>query len=167
MIITKLVIFTLMASTLQLSARQKPAEKRNILWIVSEDNNAYFTGCYGNSFATTPNINKLASDGFSYTHAYCTNADCATSRNTILTGVYSASNGHENMRSYYPKSVEVHTYMGDRWNGSGSPGSQYVFLPITITADGKMEVYWHNEWDLSFFTPENRRPARLNTSPKL
>ena len=82
----------------------------NILWIVSEDNSAYFTGCYGNLFATTPNIDKLASQGFLYTRAYCTNAVCAPSRNTIITGVYASSNGNENMRSTYPKSAEVHTY---------------------------------------------------------
>jgi arylsulfatase A-like enzyme len=89
---------------------QIPNKSPNILWIVSEDNSAYFTGCYGNSFATTPNIDKLASQGFLYTHAYCTNAVCAPSRNTIITGVYASSNGHENMRSTYPKSADVHTY---------------------------------------------------------
>jgi arylsulfatase A-like enzyme len=82
----------------------------NILWIVSEDNSAIYTGCYGNTFATTPNIDKLASEGFLYTHAYCPNAVCAPSRNTILTGVYASSNGHENMRSLYPKSEIVRTY---------------------------------------------------------
>ncbi|MDP3003228.1 MAG: hypothetical protein Q8N38_08885, partial [Bacteroidales bacterium] len=39
---------------------QIPDKLPNILWIVSEDNSAYFTGCYGNSFATTPNIDGLA-----------------------------------------------------------------------------------------------------------
>jgi N-sulfoglucosamine sulfohydrolase len=87
-----------------------PDELPNILWIVSEDNSAYFTACYGNSFATTPNIDKLASEGFLYTHAYCPNAVCAPSRNTILTGAYSSSNGNENMRSSYAKSEVVHTY---------------------------------------------------------
>lgn len=55
---------------------------------------------------------------------------------------------------------DAYLYMGDRWNGGGRPESQYVFLPITITADGKMEIHWLKEWDLSFFTPEVRRPAR-------
>jgi N-sulfoglucosamine sulfohydrolase len=89
---------------------QVPDEKPNILWIVSEDNSAYFTGCYGNSFATTPNIDKLAGEGFLYTHAYCTNAVSSPSRNTIITGAYASSNGNENMRSNYPKSDLVHTY---------------------------------------------------------
>ncbi len=48
-------------------------------------------------------------------------------------------------------------YMGDRWNGGGTPLSQYVFLPITITAEGKMEIHWRNEWNLSVFTPNNKK----------
>ena len=82
----------------------------NILWIVSEDNSAYFTGSYGNSFATTPNIDRLAREGFLYTHAYCPSAVSSPARNTIITGVYAASNGNENMRSNYPLSKYVHTY---------------------------------------------------------
>ncbi len=100
-----------MASGITTGCKPKvPDELPNILWIVSEDNSAYFTGCYGNPFATTPNIDKLAGQGFLYTHAFCTNAVSAPSRNTIITGAYSSSNGNENMRSYYPKSAEVHTY---------------------------------------------------------
>ena len=87
-----------------------PQDLPNILWITSEDNSAYFAGAYGNSFATTPNIDRLASEGFLYTHAYATNAVCSPSRNTIITGVYSTSNGNENMRSNYAKSGLVRTY---------------------------------------------------------
>jgi len=90
--------------------QQVPEELPNILWIVSEDNSAYFTGCYGNSFATTPNLDRLAEEGFLYTHAYCPNAVSAPSRNTILTGVYASSNGNENMRSTFAKSDIVRTY---------------------------------------------------------
>jgi len=57
---------------------------------------------------------------------------------------------------------DAYLYMGDRWNGGGRPESQYVFLPITITAEGKMELHWYREWDLSMFTPERRRSGRRN-----
>lgn len=50
----------------------------------------------------------------------------------------------------------AYLYMGDRWNGGGRPESQYVFLPITITPEGEMEIHWHDEWDLSLFTPEKK-----------
>ena len=56
-----------------------------------------------------------------------------------------------------PGYKDAYLYMGDRWNGSGRAESQYVFLPITITADGKMEIHWRNEWDLSVFTPVKKR----------
>ncbi len=88
----------------------EPAEKPNILWIVSEDNSAYFTHCYGNDIATTPNIDRLAEQGFLYTHAYCNSPVCAPARNSILTGAYAASNGNEPMRSNYATSAEVGTY---------------------------------------------------------
>ena len=82
----------------------------NILMITSEDNSAYFLGCYGNEMATTPNLDKLASEGFLYSHAFANCPVCAPARNTILTGVYAASNGNEQMRSKYAKSDIVKTY---------------------------------------------------------
>ncbi len=56
-----------------------------------------------------------------------------------------------------PGYKDAYLYMGDRWNGGGRPDSQYVFLPITITEDGKMELHWYKEWDLSMFTPERAK----------
>ena len=46
-------------------------------------------------------------------------------------------------------------YMGDRWNGVGNANSQYVFLPITITAAGAMEIRWLASWNLDVFTPSS------------
>ena len=81
----------------------------NILWITSEDNSPLL-GCYGDDFATTPHLDKLASQGFLYTHAYANTPVCAPARNTILTGVHACSNGNEQMRSAYLKSETVRFY---------------------------------------------------------
>jgi arylsulfatase A-like enzyme len=86
-----------------------PDELPNILWLTSEDNSPLL-GCYGDEFATTPNLDKLALEGFLYTHAYANAPVCAPTRNTILTGVYATSGGNENMRSNYPKSDIVKAY---------------------------------------------------------
>ena len=107
-----LAITAVSATWLTTGCKQKPPEELpNILWITSEDNSAYFTGCYGNTFATTPNIDKLAGEGFLYTHAYCPHAVSSPSRNCIITGVYANSNGNIQMRSDYPKSEAVRTYV--------------------------------------------------------
>ncbi|MBA7568177.1 hypothetical protein ES708_09898 [subsurface metagenome] len=81
----------------------------NILWLVSEDNSPLL-GCYGDKFATSPNIDKLATEGFLYTHAYANVPVCAPARNTIISGVYASSGGHQHMRSYYEASEQVHFY---------------------------------------------------------
>jgi N-sulfoglucosamine sulfohydrolase len=78
------------------SCTKESKEAPNILWITSEDNSAYFLGCYGNDFATTPNLDKLSGEGFQYTRAYAPSPVCHPSRNSIITGVYAASNGNEN-----------------------------------------------------------------------
>ncbi len=84
-------------------------ELPNILWITSEDNSP-FLGCYGDSFAITPNLDKLAEEGFLYTHAYANAPVCAPARNTIITGVYANSGGNQHMRSKYPHSDEITMY---------------------------------------------------------
>lgn len=81
----------------------------NILWITSEDNSP-IAGCYGDPFATTPNLDKLASEGFLYTHAYANAPVSAAARNTILTGVYACSAGNQNMRSVNKKSDIIRCY---------------------------------------------------------
>ncbi len=87
------------------SANTRP----NILWIVSEDNSP-FVGCYGDELAVTPHLDELASEGFLYTHAYANAPVCAPARNTIITGVYACSNGHQHMRSGYLLSEEIRLF---------------------------------------------------------
>jgi N-sulfoglucosamine sulfohydrolase len=107
----KNLLFFLATILIMISCAPKESElpPPNILWITSEDNSP-FLGCYGDEFATTPNLDKLAGDGFLYTHAYANAPVCAPTRNTIITGVYANSGGHEHMRSYYNKSEEVKLY---------------------------------------------------------
>jgi N-sulfoglucosamine sulfohydrolase len=104
-----LPIITGLVAVMPGCAEKKPGELPNILWITSEDNSP-FAGCYGDEFATTPNMDRLASQGFLYTHAYANAPVCAPARNTILTGIYASSGGNQNMRSQYPKSDIVKPY---------------------------------------------------------
>ncbi len=102
-----LVLFAVLS--LMGCSKENKTEPPNILWIVSEDNSPFF-GCYGDAFATTPNFDRLAAEGFRYTHAYANAPVCAPARNTIISGVYANSNGCQNMRSYYKKSDKVPLY---------------------------------------------------------
>ncbi|GAB3930399.1 sulfatase [Larkinella terrae] len=81
---------------------QTPVDRPNILWIVSEDNNTSLIGCYGNPYATTPNIDRFAKESILYKNAFSTAPVCAPSRNTLITGMYPPSLGTEHMRSTNP-----------------------------------------------------------------
>ncbi|GAB3284897.1 sulfatase [Larkinella harenae] len=98
----KSLLFCLLALPTLWSNAQTPANRPNILWIVSEDNNTSLIGCYGNAFATTPNIDRFAKEGILYSNAFSTAPVCAPSRNTLITGMYPPSLGTEHMRSTYP-----------------------------------------------------------------
>ncbi|MCG6187635.1 sulfatase family protein [Maribellus maritimus] len=80
------------------SAQNKP----NILWITIEDSSPQFFGCYGNSNANTPVIDKLAQEGVRFTNAFSTGTVCSPSRSTIITGVRTFKAGTGNHRSNYP-----------------------------------------------------------------
>jgi len=91
------------------SAKTKEKQRPNILWIVSEDNSPLL-GCYGDLFATTPNLDKLAKQGILYENAFANAPVCAPARSTIITGMYACSMGTHHMRSRYSIPSFIRTY---------------------------------------------------------
>ncbi|NNM30504.1 MAG: sulfatase-like hydrolase/transferase [Akkermansiaceae bacterium] len=73
----------------------------NILWITAEDMSATL-GCYGDDFATTPHIDRLAEESVRYTRAFATAPVCSPSRSCLITGCYAPSLGTMQMRSSFP-----------------------------------------------------------------
>ncbi|MEI6675842.1 MAG: sulfatase-like hydrolase/transferase [Verrucomicrobiota bacterium] len=67
------------------------AERPNILWLVSEDNDCLL-GCYGDALAKTPTLDKLASQGVLYERCF-TMPVCAPSRFTLISGMYPTTCG--------------------------------------------------------------------------
>lgn len=70
----------------------------NILWISCEDISSHL-GCYGDTAATTPHLDQLASEGVRYSHAFTCHGVCAPSRTGIITGMYPVALGANHMRS--------------------------------------------------------------------
>jgi len=70
----------------------------NILWITAEDIGPWLS-CYGDANATTPNLDRLASEGILYQNAFANAPVCAPARSTIITGMYPPGLGTQHMRS--------------------------------------------------------------------
>src|SRR5262252_2069933 len=80
-----------------------PAESvPNILWITCEDISLNVR-CFGDAYAVTPNIDRLASQGVRYTNAYAPIGVCAPSRSTLILGTYASSAGTQHMRCNGPR----------------------------------------------------------------
>ncbi|MBD2869008.1 sulfatase family protein [Paenibacillus arenilitoris] len=60
----------------------------NILWICTDQQRFDTLGCYGNEQVRTPNIDRLASEGVRFEHAFCQATVCTPSRASFLTGRY-------------------------------------------------------------------------------
>jgi N-sulfoglucosamine sulfohydrolase len=73
------------------------APKPNILWVSCEDISPDL-GCYDDSYAVSPNIDKLAAQGVRYTNVYSHSGVCAPTRSGIITGMYPTTIGTHQMR---------------------------------------------------------------------
>lgn len=73
----------------------------NIVWLTSEDHGVEM-GCYGDTFATTPNVDRLAARGMMYTRVWSCAPVCAPARTTLISGLHAPSSGGEHMRSLVP-----------------------------------------------------------------
>ncbi len=88
-------------------AQNRP--RPNILWLSCEDTSPTY-GCYGDSYAYTPNIDRLATQSQRYDNAYSVYPVCAPSRSSIITGMYPATIGSHHMRSLAVPPPEVRCF---------------------------------------------------------
>lgn len=91
------------------AAPSPQGSRPNILWITCEDTGPQL-GCYGDRYATTPNLDRLAARGLTYTRAWSCAPVCAPARTAIISGLYPTSTGSEHMRSLVPLPVGFRMY---------------------------------------------------------
>jgi len=100
--------FLLMMLPVDVESAQNAA-RPNILWITAEDMSADL-GCYGDTYATTPNLDQLAKQSTRYTHAFATAPVCSPARSCLITGVYATSLGTQRLRSHFKIPADHHGF---------------------------------------------------------
>ncbi len=95
-----LVLFILggVAFSCKKEVEPKPKPRPNIIFIMSDDHAYQAIGAYGSTLINTPNIDRIAQEGITFTNACVTNSICAPSRATILTGKHTHINGKTDNR---------------------------------------------------------------------
>lgn len=67
-----------------------PAKRPNVLYIMADDLGWGDLSCYGRPDYRTPNLDRLASEGTRFTHAYSASPVCTPTRCAFVTGRYPA-----------------------------------------------------------------------------
>ena len=66
----------------------RESTRKNILFIMTDQQRPDSLGCYGSDIAITPNLDKLAEEGVIFDNCYVQNPLCCPARYSILTGRY-------------------------------------------------------------------------------
>ncbi len=123
-------------------------QRPNILWVSCEDISPDL-GCYGDTYAVTPNIDKLAAQGVRYTNAYAHTGVCAPARSGIITGMYPTTIGTHHMRckGVPPPQVKCFTeYLrAAGYYCTNKVKTDYQFdPPVTAWDDSSRDGHWKN-----------------------
>ena len=119
--ITAVVLF--LALTLSLFAADRP----NVLIIIADDCTYNDLPLYGGENAKTPNIDRLASEGLTFDHAYLSEAMCQPCRSELYTGQYPMRNGAAwNHSGSRPDTRSLPHYLGDLGYRVGLAGKVHV-----------------------------------------
>lgn len=74
----------------------------NIMWIIADDLSPELS-CYGYPGAHTPNIDRLATEGARFTHAFSSAPVCSSSRSAFITGMWQTSIACQHHRTEDPQ----------------------------------------------------------------
>jgi uncharacterized sulfatase len=144
-----------------LAGKTFAAERPNVLWISLEDTGPDL-GCYGDRYAVTPNIDRLAEQGCRYTHVFTHAGVCAPSRSGLITGMYPTSIGTHYMRCKgvpppYVKCFTEYLRAAGYYCTNDSKTDYNFDPPVTVWDESRRGAHWRNRptKDTPFFAVIN------------
>ena len=147
----KLLLASIAASPLFAGCVDKPAPlpenaRPNIIFIFADDLGIGDLSCYGATRISTPNIDRLASQGQRFTNAYATSSTSTPSRFGLLTGMYpwrQENTGIAPGNSELIIDTECHTLadaMHDAGYATGAVGKWHLGLGPAGGTDFNVEI---------------------------
>ena len=115
-------------------------EKKNILFIMTDDHARHAIGAYGSKINHTPNMDALAKGGMVFENCISCNPICTPSRGCILSGMYSHKNGVPVFNDISPEIKTVAGYMRDAGYWTGFIGKWHL---------GGMNTVRESDWDIA------------------
>ena len=142
-------------ASLSLCAQEKP----NIVFILCDDMGYGDLGCYGQPYISTPNIDKMASEGMLFTDAYAGSPVSAPSRASLMTGQHSGHGEVRGNREYWKGEVMYGNNRDFAVVGQHPYDAGHVVLPEVMKENGYttgMFGKWAGGYEGSVSTPDKR-----------
>lgn len=92
---TALSLLALSAIASPSDAQKATPQRPNIIFILADDMGYGDLSCYGSKHVSTPNIDRLSSQGTTFTHCYAGSGISSPSRCSLMTGLHT---GHSRIR---------------------------------------------------------------------
>jgi arylsulfatase A-like enzyme len=130
----------------------------NILVLVADDAGWDDSTAYGNPRIRTPNIQRMANTGVTFTRAFVTSPQCSPSRASILSGLYPHQTGAEDLHEPIPPEVTIlPTYLRREGYLTGNMLKQHIGRAASRQFDwysarlGRFEAFLNLADDRPFF----------------
>lgn len=129
---------------------QAETKKKNVIFLLADDQRHDVLGCYGNDLIKTPTLDQLAADGVRFENFFCETPICSASRSTLISGISQRSHGYnfgeppvpgKYISTSYPAYLKANGY---RTGFAGKYGFRF-------SENGKKELF-------DFFKPIGRDP---------
>ena len=130
------------------AAADSNAPRPNILWLTCEDMGPHL-GAYGDTYATTPNLDRFAALGLRFLNVWSNAPVCAPARTTLISGLYPTSTGSEHMRSMtrLPAGIKMYPqYLRDAgyYCTNNSKEDYNLEKPGPVWDDSSSKAHWKN-----------------------
>jgi len=146
-----------------------PKDKPNIIFIMADDLGWQDVGYVGAKLFETPNIDKLAAEGISFSRAYSSGPNCAPTRASLMSGLYTPRHGiytpggkskgdPKHMRLLVPakdrKDVELEKKASEQVKSIKGLKSSFICIPEVLKKSGYVSARfgkWHLGTDTQGF----------------
>lgn len=119
----------------------------NVLYVDIDSLRPDHLGCYGYHRPTSPNIDRIASEGVRFTNCYTSDAPCLPSRTALFSGLFGIHSGVVNHGGVAAQPFPQGAERGFRdWYGENSWPSHFRKLgyhTATISSFGERHSAWH------------------------